>query len=47
MFKQSFAMISAGLNNVSSLAIAAFDLVYGSLSVLQSVFVLDIHKQLQ
>ena len=32
--------------NVSGLAVAAFDLVYCSLSVLWSIFVLDISKQL-
>ena len=32
----------AGFTNVRSLAVAAFDLVYCSLSVLRFVFVLDI-----
>ena len=45
VFSQSHATISAGLANVSGLAVAAFDLVYCSLSVLGSVFVLDISKQ--
>ena len=43
VFGQSSAKVSAGVNNVSSLAVAAFDLVYCSLSVLR--FVLDISKQ--
>ena len=43
-FGQSRAKVSAGFTNVSSLAVAAFDLVYCSLSVLRFVFVLDISK---
>ena len=43
-FGQSRATVSAGLTNVSSLAISAFDLVYFSLSTLRFVFVLDISK---
>ena len=39
---QSGAKVSAGFTNVRSLAVAAFDLVYCSLSVLRFVFVLDI-----
>ena len=35
--------VSAGFTSVSSLAVAAFDLVYCSLSVLQFVFVLYIY----
>ena len=46
VFGQSSAKVSAGFTNVSSLAVAAFDLVYCSLSVLRFVFVLDISKQL-
>ena len=42
MFGQSRAKVSAGFTNVSSLAVAAFHLVYCSLSVLRFVFVLDI-----
>ena len=42
MFGQSRAKVSAGFTNVSSLAVAAFDLVYCSLDVLRFVFVLDI-----
>ena len=42
MFGQSCAKVPAGFTNVSSLAVAAFDRVYGSLSVLQFVFVLEI-----
>ena len=42
MFGQSRAKVSAGFTNVSSLAVAAFDLVYCSLYVLRFVFVLDI-----
>ena len=45
MFGQSRAYVSDGLTNVRSLTVAAFDLVYGSLSVLRFVFVLDISKQ--
>ena len=47
VFGQSHAKakISAGFTNVKSLAVAAFDLVYCSRSVLRSVFVLDISKQ--
>ena len=41
---QSLAKVSAGFTNVSSLAVAAFDLVYRSLSDLRFVFVLDISK---
>ena len=43
MFGQSRAKVSAGFN-VRSLAVAAFDLIYCSLSVLRFVFVLDISK---
>ena len=43
VFVQSRAKVSAGFTNIGSLAIAAFDLVYCSLSVLR--FVLDISKQ--
>ena len=39
---QSRAKVSTGFTIVSGLAVAAFDLVYYSLSVLQFVFVLDI-----
>ena len=42
MFGQSRAKVSAGFTNVSSLAVAAFDLVYCSLYVLRFVFVVDI-----
>ena len=45
VFGQSRAKVSAGFTNVRSLAVAAFDLVYCSLSVLWFVFVLDISKQ--
>ena len=44
VFGQSHAKVSAGFTNVSTLAVAAFDLVYCSLSVPQFVFVLDISK---
>ena len=44
-FSQSHAKVSAGLTNVSSLVVAELDLVYCPLSVLWSVFVLDISKQ--
>ena len=45
VFSQSRATVSAGLTNVSGLEVAAFDHVYCSLSVLGSVFGLDIGKQ--
>ena len=38
------AKVSAGFTNLRSLAFAAFDFVYCSLSVLQFVFVLDNSK---
>ena len=44
VFSQLRAKVSASFTNVGSLAIAAFDLVYCSLSVLQFVFVLDISR---
>lgn len=43
VFSQSRIKVSAGLSDVSDLGVVSF--VYGSLSVLQSVFVLDIRKQ--
>ena len=43
VFGQSCAKVSAGFTNVRSLTVAAFDLVYCSLSVLR--FFLDISKQ--
>lgn len=43
VFSQSRIKVSAGLSDVSGLGAVSF--VYGSLSVLQSVFVLDIRKQ--
>ena len=45
VFVQSRAKVSAGFTNVGSLAVAAFDLVYCSLSILRFVFVLGISKQ--
>ena len=42
VFGQSHAKVSAGFTNVRSLEVAAFDLVYFSLSVLRFVFVLVI-----
>ena len=42
VFGQSRAEVSVGFINLRSLAVAAFDLVYCSLSVLRFVFVLDI-----
>ena len=45
VFRQSCAKVSAGFTNVRSLAVAAFDLVCCSLSVLRFVFVLDISKR--
>ena len=44
VFGQSCGKVSASFTNVSSLALTAFDLVYGSLSVLRYVFFLDISK---
>ena len=44
VFGPSRAKISAGFTNVSGLAIAEFDRVYCSLSVLQFVFVFDSSK---
>ena len=45
VFSQSRTKVSAGLKDLRGLAVEAFDLVYCSLSVLRSVFVLDIRKQ--
>ena len=45
VFDQSRAKVSAGFTNVRSMAVAAFYLVYCSLSVLLFVFVLDISEQ--
>ena len=45
VFSQSRAEVSTSFTNVSSLAVAAFDVVYFSLSVLWFVFVLDIGKE--
>ena len=45
VFGQSRAKVSAGFTNVRSVAVAAFDLVYCSLSVPRFVFVPDISKQ--
>ena len=44
VFGQSRAKVSVGFTNIKSLAVAAFDLVYYSLSVVRFVFVLDISK---
>ena len=44
VFSQSRVKFSAVLTNASSLAVAAFDLVYCSLSVLRFVIVLDISR---
>ena len=41
VFSQSRAKVSAGLTNLSGLAVVAFDLLYCSLSILRFVFVLD------
>ena len=46
VFGQSGANVSARFTNVSSLAVAGFDLVYCSLSILRFVFVLDISMSL-
>ena len=45
VFGQPRAKVSAGFTVVSSLAVAAYDLVYCSRSVLRFVFVLDISKK--
>ena len=45
VISQSRAKVSAGFTIVSGLAVAAFDLVYCSLSVFRSVFVPDINRQ--
>ena len=45
VISQSRAKVSAGFTIVSCLAVAAFDLVYCSLSVFRFVFVPDINKQ--
>ena len=45
VFGQSRVKASADFTNVRGLAVAAFDLVYWSLSVLRFVFVLDIRNQ--
>ena len=45
VFGQSRAKVSAGFTNLRNLAVAAFDLVYCSLSVLRFVLVLGISKQ--
>ena len=42
VFSQSYVQISASLTNVRGLAVAAFDLVYCSLSVVRFVSVLNI-----
>ena len=42
VFGRSRAKVFAGFTDVRSLAVAAFDLVYCSLSVLRFVFVLDV-----
>ena len=44
VFGQSRVKASAGCTDVRSLTVAAFDVVYCSLSVLLFVFVLDISK---
>ena len=46
VFGLLYAKVSAGFTNIRSLAVAAFDLVYFSLSVLQFVFFLNFSKQL-
>ena len=45
VFDQSRAKVSASFTNVRSLAVASFDLVHCSLSVLPFVFVLDISNE--
>ena len=44
VFSQSSVQISAGLNNISGLAVAAFDLINFSLSVPGLVFVFDVSQ---
>ena len=44
VFSQSSVQISAGLTDISGLAVAAFDLINGSLSVLRLVFVFGVSQ---
>ena len=44
VFSQSSVQISAGLTDISGLAVAAFDLMNWSLSVLWLVFVFDVSQ---
>ena len=44
VFGQSSVQISAGLTDISGLAVAAFDLMNWSLSVLWLVFVFDVSQ---
>ena len=42
VFSQSYLQVSASLPNISNLAVSTFDSVHCSLSVVRSVFVLDV-----
>ena len=42
VFSQSSVQISAGLTDISGLAVAAFDLIHCSLSVPRLIFVFDV-----
>ena len=44
VFSQSSVHISAGLTDISGLAVAAFDLINGSLSVLRLVVVFGVSQ---
>ena len=44
VFSQSSVQIFAGLTDISGLAVAAFDLINCSLSVLRLVFVFDVSQ---
>ena len=44
LFSQSSVQISAGLTDISGLAVAAFDLINCSLSVPRLVFVFDVSQ---
>ena len=44
VFSQSSVQISAGLTDISGLAVAAFDLINCSLSVPRLVFVFDVSQ---
>ena len=45
VISQSSVQISAGLTNISGLAVAAFDLIYCFVSVLRLVFFFDVSQK--